>query len=622
VRRLLLVVLAASGVGIPGHAIAADAGAPTPPVTLEEVDQRLAAMFREGGIPGASVALIEHGKVVFTRGYGVADLAKGTSVDQDTVFRAGSISKSLTGIAVMTAVEDGKVSLDGRLRDLAPEVPFDNPWESSDPIRLVHLLEHTTAWPDITLRVLTTDGPDWTLERGVLESSAEFVSRWRPGRFAVYNNAGPAVAGLILEKATGQAFGAYLRDRVLRPMGIATGGFDLTPEIAARLSKSYEAKGRETPFQSIILPPAGSLDVSAKELAQLVLFFLGRGTVNGNRILTADSVARIERSESTLASRVGLGASGYGLGNGPLPDRGAAFRGHNGGIDSFTSVYGYSLQHDAGYVLMANGGEGVDFARPVSRLVQDYLTRDAPRAAARATAADPKEIEGYAGLYRNITPSNALIRPYQEVLGLRLVRTGGGRLIVGGNEYFPAGGHSYRRADRDEASLAFADDEGRTCMMSAYASAAREPLWRALVIAAVLLLLALGAVIGLVMSPVWLVALMRGRLAARGGALVRFLPLLGLVALGITFALPLGYLASGSIAAARPLAHPGPVACAVFACSVLFPLLGALGLWRAMRARDAGLFVRLHAGATSMALLAFAAYAAAIGWVGARTWTM
>ena len=447
-RRLLFILLTGFWMGAAFPAIAADVEVSSPPGTLEELDRQLAAAFVDGQIPGAAVALIEKGRIVFTKGYGLADKAQGTPVVPDTVFRAASISKSLTGIAVMVAVQEGKVSLDGRLQGLAPEVGFQNPWESSDPVRLVHLLEHTTGWPDISLRVLTADGKGWALQRGVQAASPEFVSRWKPGRFAVYNNAGPAVAGLVLEKVTGREFNIYVRERVLRPMGMATGDFDLTPELAARLAKSYDAGGRETPFQHIILPPAGSLNVSVKELAQLVLFFLGRGTVDGTGILTPESVARIERSESTLASRVGLAAGGYGLGNAPLPDRGVTFRGHNGGIDSFTSLYGYSLQNDSGYVLMANGGEGVDFARPVSRLVQDYLTRDSPSRKAPAVAMDRKALEGHAGLYRSITPSNTLTRPYQEVLGLRLVRAGDGRLVVGGNDYFPTSEHTFQRRSR------------------------------------------------------------------------------------------------------------------------------------------------------------------------------
>ncbi|MEQ1863653.1 MAG: serine hydrolase domain-containing protein [Micropepsaceae bacterium] len=619
-RRFLFLLAVASMATI--NLCRADDKAPPPPSTHEDLDQRLAKLFKDGGIPGASLALVEDGQITFVKGYGLADKEKATPVTPDTVFRAASISKSLTGIAIMTAVQDGKLSLDGRVKDLAADVAFDNPWEATDPLRLVHLIEHTTGWPDISLRVLTTDGKGWTLMRGVQEASPGYISRWKPGRFSVYNNAGPAVAGVILEKATGQDFNAYMRERVLRPMGMATGDFELTPELSAHLSKSYDADGAETPFQNIILGPAGSLDVTAKELAQLVRFFLGRGTVDGTQVLTPDSVARIERSESTLGARVGFASYGYGLGNTPFPDQGVTFRGHNGGIDSFTSVYGYSLATNSGYVLMANGGDGVDIAQPAAQLVQAYLTRNAQPKNEPTVAVDQAQLEKYAGVYRAITPSNRFTRPYQEILGLTWVQADLGKLRISGNDFFPTSQHTFRRADREAPTLAFTEDQGETYKISAFNATQKEPWWRVAVIAGVLGFLALGAVIAVLMSPVWLIAWLRGRLADRGGALVRILPLLSVVALIVTFALPLGYLTSGAIPAALQLAQPGPYAYTIFASSILFPLFAALGLWRALTASGVGVFVRLHAMLTSLALLAFCAYAASIGWVGAQTWTM
>ena len=591
------------------------------PATLAALDARLADAFRQDGIPGASVAIIEHGQVVLAKGYGLADTAAHTPATADTVFRAGSISKSLTGIAMMTLVEEGKLSLDARLADLAPEVKFRNPWEATDPVRMVHLLEHSTGWPDISLRVLLAEGKGWSLLQGVQDTSPEFVCRWKPGYHMVYNNAGPAVAGYVLEKITRQTFDDYVRDRVLRPMGMATGDFALPPELAARLAKSYDPDGTETPYQTIILPPAGSLAVSVRELAQLVRFFLGRGTVDGRQILTPRSVERIERGESTMAGRAGL-TNGYGLGNAPLFDEGVTFRGHNGGIDSFTSVYGYSLRNGSGYVLMANGGKGVNFATPVSRMVQAYLTRGLPPIKSPGPAIDQKTLERFAGLYRPITPSNTLTRPFQEILGLTRVSAGDGKLISNGKDFFPAGPHTFRRADRDEPNLAFVEEGGAAFKLSDHGSTQKEPLWRAVLIFLVLGLLVLGALISVVMLPVWLIAWLRGRLADRGGVLVRLLPIGALVALLATFVLPLLVVVSGSTTAMRQLAEPGIYSIAILLCSVLFPLLAVLGLWRSLRATGANAFVRLYAGLTTLGILAFAVYAASIGWVGAATWTM
>src|ERR1041385_8174881 len=338
------------------------------------LDTRLAQIFKERKIPGATVEIVENGVVTFAKGYGYADVAKKIPATADTPFRAGSISKSTTSIAMMTLVEQHKLSLDAPIATLVPDVHFVNRWESTDPVRLAHLLEHTTGWPDISTPVLAQDGKGWTTLQGLQFMDREFVSRWKPGRLTGYCNAGPAVAAHALERVTGQTFEQYVREQVLRPMGMATADFDLTPELASRIAKSYEPGGEETPYQYIILPPAGSLNISARELAQLVRFYIDEGTIDGRRILSPESIARIERGETNLGAKFGF-TNSYGLGNAIFPDGGVTFRGHNGSIVSFTSVLGYNRRTRSGYVLMANGGEGVDFATPAARAIQAYLTR-------------------------------------------------------------------------------------------------------------------------------------------------------------------------------------------------------------------------------------------------------
>lgn len=611
--------LAALGLLLAAAPAAADDAKPA--TSLHELDARLAAAFANGHVPGAQIAIVEHGKVAFLKSYGVTDTATKTPVTDDSVFRAGSISKSITSIAVMTLVERGKLSLDGKLADLAPEVKFVNPWEKTDPVRLVHLLEHTTGWPDISTRVLVQDGPGWSTLKGVQFTMPEFTSRWAPGRFSVYNNAGPAVAGVIIEKISGQTFGAYVDDHVLRPMGMVSADFDLTPGLARRIAKSYGPGGSVTPFQNIILPPAGSLNVNARELVQLVRFFLGRGTVDGKKILEPASVDRIERSESNIAAKDGF-VTGYGLGNAPFPEAGIVFRGHNGEIDSFTAVYGYQAACGCGYVMMANGGEGVNFATPSSMEIEHYLTRDMPMRAPPAASVPDAELADYAGIYRTITPPNNLLRPIVEIVGLQRVTAEPGKLNISGNDFVPFSRHVFRRADRDTPSVALVSDGGQIYKLNAFGAAVKEPLWRVIAIAAVLIAIALGTAFAIVMTIPWLIAGLRGRLHARGGWLVRFAPLLSILALAATFGMTVYGVAAAGGSALHALADIGPYSLTIFACSILFPLLAALGLWLALTRRDVSAVVRVYATLTCAALLAFSAYAFLIGWVGARTWTM
>jgi CubicO group peptidase (beta-lactamase class C family) len=604
------------------HASPAFAAPPPPgPASIPELDRRLAALFKENGMPGGSVAIIQNGQVTFAKGYGYADVARKIPATADTPFRAGSISKGVTSIAVMTLVERKKLSLDTPIAALVPEVHFVNPWESTDPVRLVHLLEHTTGWPDIATRCLAKDEKSWSTLQGVQFASPDFVCRWKPGRFTVYNNAGPAVAGYAIEKVTGQRFDAYVRDTVLRPMGISTGDFDLTPDLAARIAKSYAGNGTETPYQYIVLKPAGSLNVSARELAQLARFYLGRGTVDGRRILAPESVDRIERGESNLGARFGFPYA-YGLGNAAFWDTGVTFRGHNGSIDSFTSVLGYNVRTGTGYVLLANGGEGVDVATPIAHLVQAFLTNGVSTTPPPTVSVGQGELDRYAGFYRTITPPNDLLRPYTEILGLTRVSAGKGRLVISGNDFLPTAPHSFRRYDREEASLAFVEDGGGVYKIGAFSAQQKEPLWRMVVIWITGALVLLGAVIGIVMLIPWIVSGARGRLAGRGGLAMRLLPLVAIGALAVMFVLPFAAFTGSGTTAVRQLAQLSPTSITILVCSVLYPLLALICLVLAVRRSSAGMFARVYCGATSSALLVVAGYASGIGWLALRTWTM
>jgi CubicO group peptidase (beta-lactamase class C family) len=593
---------------------------PAPPPNLADLDRQVAAMFRDAHVPGASVAIIENGRITLAKGYGLADVARRIPATGDTPFRAGSISKSITSIAIMTLVERHKLALDTPIATLLPDVHFTNPWERTHPVRLVHLLEHTTAWPDISPRILAQDGPGWSTLRGVQFTMSEFASRWRPGTFTVYNNAGPAVAGLAIERVTGKTFDAYVRDAVLRPLGMKTADFDLTPDLSKRIAKSYAADGSETPYQYIILKPAGSLNVSARELAELVRFYLFDGFADGPRILSPESVRRIERGETNLGAKYGFFNS-YGLGNAAFPGAGMTFRGHNGSIDSFTSVFGYNRQNNCGYVLMANGGDGVDFDTPMTRMIQAYLTRDVRMNPPPTIQVSQAELDSYAGFYRTITPPNVLLRPYVEIAGITRVSAAPGRLVVSGSDWFPVGPHSFRRADREDASLAFFSDGGDVYKLGPFNAQMREAAWHVYTLWLVIGAIALGVVAGLAMLLFWIVLRFRKRLML-GGLLLRELPLLASVALAVNLALPVRAYTSSGTSAVHQLADIGLYSLAILATNLLFPALAAIALFRAIQMRQVPGYVRTYVTVSSLGLLSIAVYFAVIGWFPLRTWAI
>ncbi|MES2321889.1 MAG: serine hydrolase domain-containing protein [Pseudomonadota bacterium] len=591
------------------------------PASVDGLDRQLAELFKSGTVPGASVVLIENGKIVFEKGYGYADVDRKIPATAHTPFRAASIAKGLTAIGVMALVERGQLALDTPLRTIAPEIAFTNPWEQTDPVRLVHLLEHTTGWPDISTRVLAKSEASWSTLQGITFSSPGMSSRWRPGMFTVYNNAGPAVAGYAIEKVTGLSFDDYMRTTILVPMGMRGADFALTPALAGSMAKSYGSAGEPTPYQHIVLKPSGSLVVSAHELAQLARFYIGRGSVDGRQILTPESVARIERAESNLGAKFGFSNS-YGLGNVPIADSGVTFRGHNGSIDSFTSVLGYTLRNGSAYVLMANGGEGVDFAGPAARLIQAWLTRGLPLNPAPTVQLSDAALQKYAGYYRSITPPSDLLRPYAEAFGLSRVVAGKGKLIIGGKDYLPAGEHGFRRFDRSEATLAFVEQDGQVLKINATSAQEKVALWHMIGLWLLGAVLVATLLVGIVMLVPWIVAHRRGRLAGKGGLALRLLPLAAIAALLATLALPLLAFSDSGGTSVQQLAGIGPYSLLILACSVLYPMLAVTGVVMTVRNRTAPRLLRAYAGLSSLGLVSLAVYAATIGWLPLRTWAL
>lgn len=118
-------------------------------IDLEALDQSLEQIVETQGVVGASVAIADANGVIFARGYGYADQEAGLEASADTPFRAGSVSKLFTALATMRLVEEGQLDLETPLSDIAPDIAFTNRFEEEAPVRLVHLLEHTTGWDDI-----------------------------------------------------------------------------------------------------------------------------------------------------------------------------------------------------------------------------------------------------------------------------------------------------------------------------------------------------------------------------------------------------------------------------------------------------------------------------------------
>src|SRR5882724_8268651 len=175
------------------------------PKTLPELQKAMKDVLDKEHVPGAGVAIVANGQVLWCGGIGEADIAAKRAVGCDTEFRVGSISKTFVALALLKLLEEGKINLYARLQDVAPEIPLKNRWEAAHPVRIVNLLEHTAGFDDMEPSEVYNihDRYDFPLLQVFKRFTEPQTVRWPPGTRMSYSNPGNAVAGYLIEKVSG-----------------------------------------------------------------------------------------------------------------------------------------------------------------------------------------------------------------------------------------------------------------------------------------------------------------------------------------------------------------------------------------------------------------------------------
>lgn len=179
------------------------------------VDNFVQGMMKEGEIPGLSLAVVENGKLIYSKAYGYANLARATPVTTEHTFQIGSISKSVVAVAVMLLVEEGKIKLDEPISSYLGPVPA--AWEA---ITVRHFLNHTSGMPE---DFAETDLKAYWARPGdaeFLELAKKYSLLSTPGAAFSYSNTGFNLLGIIVAKASGKSYGEILQERIFGPLAM------------------------------------------------------------------------------------------------------------------------------------------------------------------------------------------------------------------------------------------------------------------------------------------------------------------------------------------------------------------------------------------------------------------
>jgi len=598
------------------------------PKTLPELQKAMKDVIDKAHLPGAGVALVSNGELLWCGGFGKADVASGRDITCDTEFRVGSVSKSFVALALLKLQEEGKINLEARLQDVAPEIPVKNRWESANPVRIVNLLEHTAGFDDMQASEVYNfkDPYDFSLLEVFKRFQEPQDVRWPPSTRMSYSNPGFGIAGYLIEKTTGKPYDQYIRETILRPLGMANADFPFTDANKPLLATPYDGDPPRAlaGYPYIYLRPAGDLKASPGELAKLVQFLLRRGKTVDAQILKQESIIRMESVESTLAAKNGL-RLGYGLANYTEVVGGVVTHGHDGGIDGFISTYRYMPEQNWGYVVLLNSTTSYQALLDLNRLAIDFLSKDFPKSQQAAVPMSAADLEKFAGYYAPLAPRSQLLSFIEELSGGVRIRVINGQLTRSGlfgkpEIMIPVGKNFFRGEKEPEATSIFVARDASGMALSGqglegFSYGERTSIaWTYAQIALLLLCMVLMAT-SLLFAIVWVLRKLFGGMKGVQHMAVRAIPLLATLAfVALVFCFTkLGGADTGKFTVWTA---------GIFVLSLLFPLLSLYGLFLTVRVPKNEIHngTRVHSLLVALVCCIVAIFIASWHVIGLRLW--
>ncbi len=325
--------------------LAAEPMAAEPPKSfdIKAIDEYLASQVKAKSFVGLSVAVMRDGKVVLVRGYGKTSLKTGAEVGPDTLFAAGSVTKQFTCACILLLAEEGKLSTRDKVAKYFPRLT------SAGDITLYDLMTHVSGYPDY----YPLDFVDRRLARAIdpdklIQEYAGGKLDFEPATRFSYSNTGYVILGRVIEKVTGTPFGAFLAERIFKPLGMEHSVFAPKPD----------AKNQATGYTAFALgaaepaPPeaegwihaAGGIYTTPSDLLKWDLALME------GKLLKAESFQLMSEPRKLADGR----KSYYGCGQAILQRDGEVILRHSGAVSGFLAFNTMIPRTKSALALMTN----------------------------------------------------------------------------------------------------------------------------------------------------------------------------------------------------------------------------------------------------------------------------
>lgn len=388
-----------------------------PGLPEKEIDRIIAEQMEKLSIPGAAIAVVKDGKIIFKKGYGVADIEKKNPISADkTIFRIGSITKVFTAVAVMRLADEGKIKLTDDVNKYLKNFKVPNTYD--EPITFADLLTHSSGLDEITPGRRTSDAAKLVPLGEFLKT--RLIRRLPPGEVISYSTYNSALAGYLVEQISGKTLGEYFRANIFKPLEMnRTSLAEIPKNLESDFATGYEVedgKRIKLPFQWFNTYPASDINSTAVDMAHFIIAHLESGVYKNKRMLSKNAIEAMHRKQFSGHPQI----LGYTYGFQEWERNSIRFIEHGGSMDDgYSALLSLVPAENFGFFVAVNtegGGFGVANALKTMFLEKYFSKPDITKTNAK-TNQSKTNLEKFAGKYQNdiychsCTPDSGAYRP-------------------------------------------------------------------------------------------------------------------------------------------------------------------------------------------------------------------
>ena len=323
--------------------------------------------FRDTEGPGCAVGVGRSGRVVYERGYGMANLETGTPIRPSSIFHVASVSKQFTAAAIMLLERDGKLSVDDDIRKFVPEIP-----SYGKPITIRHLMTHTSGLRDQWDLLALARGrfeENRITEADVMDiMPRQTALNFDPGAEYVYSNTGFTLMGVIIKRVSGKSLREFADERIFKPLGMNSTHFhdDYTMVVPGRTS-AYSPANANGQRWRVSIP---NYDTYGATSLFTTVGDLLKWQANFDTPVVGDAAMLARMQERTVLTNGDTSNYGFGITNATY--RGARVVEHGGADAGYRSHLARFPQHDLSVAIACNTSS-VNATQLARRVADAYL---------------------------------------------------------------------------------------------------------------------------------------------------------------------------------------------------------------------------------------------------------